>query len=416
MYPVGMVTLDKNFHGTVRPYTRHLPTCKIGDDSCRCPKWLYERRKDGERKRYSLGTPSWAEAKEIAAKRLRSFDPEIAAAQAVLTKRDREQRTIADVCQMWLDRTKREYGPGIWAQYQSVTNKLKAWAVRHRIEFIQDVTTEQLERWYSSAEWLKYADTTRAQRWNVVRTMFQYWTDKRVLAENPVVTVKSIKVTGGPVQGRYTAEQLAAIFANIDEVPKTLNRTERGVYLTRLHAFITLLLHTGCDLVDGVLFDKTRLKCELVGDVQVCVYRYHRQKTGVGAVIPLDDNIAKTLLDTPMIEDNPENMPFRFGTDLEDNAGMWRKRIQTVLTKAGVAHVELSRDRSGRRRFKAANVKQFRHTFSITQLVAGQREETVARMLGHKNSDMVRKHYGDWVPERDDAHIREVLEMRSKTS
>src|SRR5215471_14491315 len=98
-------SLLKSAFCSVRPYTRHLPGCKRQDNACRCPKWLYERRKDGQRKRYTLNSPSWAEAQRIASDKLRSFDPEIAAAQATIAESNAKLVTVADSCQLWLDRS-----------------------------------------------------------------------------------------------------------------------------------------------------------------------------------------------------------------------------------------------------------------------------------------------------------------------
>lgn len=71
----------KNLWGTVRPYTRHLSRCKHRSkndhNSCDCPKWLYVNREGEEPRRYSLMTPSWAEAMEEAMAVLKGFDPEI---------------------------------------------------------------------------------------------------------------------------------------------------------------------------------------------------------------------------------------------------------------------------------------------------------------------------------------------------
>ncbi len=78
--------IQKNPHGSVKPYTRHLSTCPHAInkdyDGCKCPKRAYIREANGDKKRHSLSTPSWAEAQRIAADKLRSMDPEIAAAHA----------------------------------------------------------------------------------------------------------------------------------------------------------------------------------------------------------------------------------------------------------------------------------------------------------------------------------------------
>jgi hypothetical protein len=68
--------LLKSAFGSVRPYTRDIAGCRVQDDSCSCPKWLYEYRKGCIRRRYALNTPSFAAAQRIAPQKLRGFDPE----------------------------------------------------------------------------------------------------------------------------------------------------------------------------------------------------------------------------------------------------------------------------------------------------------------------------------------------------
>ena len=150
--------------------------------------------------------------------------------------------------------------------------------------------------------------------------------------------------------------------------------------------------------------------CKSTATSIVPVYRYHREKTGVQAVIPLTGDVASILRSVPMLANNPAGMPFRddrfkLPSDVHD----WSRRIARVLDKAGVKYVELPRDKHGKARRKAANAKQFRHTFAVRQLERALRPEAVARQLGHVDATMVRKHYAPWVPELDESHIREIL-------
>jgi integrase len=46
----------------------------------------------------------------------------------------------------------------------------------------------------------------------------------------------------------------------------------------------------------------------------------------------------------------------------------------------------------------------------VRWLREGQRPEDVARMLGHVDTLMVRRHYAPWVKELDRAHIGRVVE------
>jgi len=407
-----MPDLLKTAFGSVRPYTRHVAGCTKTDDSCNCPKWLYEMRRGCERRRYTLNTPSWAEAQRIAADKLRSFDPEIAAARAVTTKRDAALMTVKDAGDLWIKRTKTQFGEGgSLPQYRSLMKKWAAWAVREHIDYVQDITPIQLERWYGSKDWLRLADATRKQRWGVLRSVFNYLKDRGVLELNPIAGISSIQVDGDHRQGPYTQKQIDSIFAHIgNTVPLNIDTRERAAYARRLHAFLTLLLNVGCDVGDAVLFDQTRIEDVVIESRCVPVYRYQREKTNVQAVIPLSDDVAATLRSVPMLHDNPEHMPFRHAdNDVASDVHNWSRRISRVLKSAEVKYIELPRDRQGRARRKAANAKQFRHTFAVRQLERKLRPEVVARQLGHVDATMVRRHYAPWVPSLDDAHIREVM-------
>ena len=94
----------KNRFGVVRVYTRHISSCKHASDPehnfCSCPKWAYEHRKGGQRKRYSLNTPSFAEALTLAADTLRGWDPEIAANREEKAKRQSIKKTVEEAIQL----------------------------------------------------------------------------------------------------------------------------------------------------------------------------------------------------------------------------------------------------------------------------------------------------------------------------
>jgi hypothetical protein len=105
----------KNLWGTVRPYTRHLRSCKhrskTDHNNCNCPKWLYVNREGEEPRRYSLNTPSWSEAMDEAMAVLKSFDPELAAARrASQEKQTRKRYTVLEAINLWLDRTRNKVG------------------------------------------------------------------------------------------------------------------------------------------------------------------------------------------------------------------------------------------------------------------------------------------------------------------
>lgn len=393
----------KSSHGSVRPYTRHLQSCPHrrakNHNACSCPKWLYTRLEGGEKKRTSLNTPSWAEAQRMATDRLRSMDPEIAAARAVTEQHEASLVTVKAACDLWLERVARDLGKeGSYEQYSVVSKELQNWARDMGIVHVQEVTSLQLGRWYGSRHWTKRSLSTRRQRWVMVRSMFRYWHEHKVTPDNVAATVRPVKSNGDHVQGPYSDEQIETVLRQVEGD-------------SRLRAFVLLLLHTGCDVMDAVLFEPARIRDYLVEGREVSVYRYKRVKTKVEAVVPLSADVTAALRSVPKLAENPPAVPFRDPRlKLVSDRNAWSLRIRQALKTANVKWVELpTLDDHGRPKRKQANCKQFRHTFAVRQLRAGQRPEEVAKMLGHVNTDMVRKHYAPWVEEMDQAHISRVV-------
>lgn len=402
-------------HGSVIPYTRHTPGCPhrlIKDhNSCRCPKWLYENPRGGKPWRHTLNTPSWAEALRIAANVHKGFDPEIARARGDREKRESRQVTVADACSRWLDNVKRRNGDqGAWLTYRSVANKVIDWATRNNILFIGEVTTTSLDSWAASDEWTRYSPLTQRQRWHNLRQMFSYLSTLKIIDENPALPIKAVQPDGDPVQGPYTQEQTDAMFAHIADSLEGDPGT-RAIRVQRLHAMLTLLLNGGCDLIDATLFRQEMIEKMRIDGRDVWVYQYFRSKTGGEAVVPLSNEIVQTLRSVPPLPGYSEEMPFRSGaTDPDTDARFWGHRIRRVLKAAGVEYVTLPATGRSRERQRAANPKQLRHTFAVRQLIAGHRPEVVARMLGHVDATMVRKHYAPFIPELREAHVRLVLQ------
>ena len=412
----AMSAVQKSTHGSVKPYTRHIASCKFGNakdyNSCKCPKWLYFRKSNGKKERYSLNTPSWAEANRIASEKLDGMNPEIAAARLLKEQTKQELVKVSDGWQMWLDRTERKFGKwGVYPQYKSLKNFFERWAKEQGIVYIQDIKPLQLERWYSSHEWMCLE--SRSQRWGILRSVFAYWKSVGALKENPIAAIKADRPPKDHVQGPYTADQIEALFGSLKEtIPKQMDLREKKVYVERLTTFITLLLSVGCDLVDAVLHEHGRITDEKVGSRIVSIYRYHRQKTGVAAVIPLRADVAALIRSVPLSHQNDADMPFRSkGTENPDHdVHLWSRRIVRALKAAGVIEVVLpTRGARGKQRTKRANAKMMRHTFAVRQLQNGQRPEEVARMLGHVDATMVRRHYAPFVKELEDTHILRVI-------
>ena len=417
-----MSEILKSAYGSVKPYTRHISTCPRAIDKdynrCKCPKWLYIRDGKGHKQRLSLSTPSWAEAQRIAADKLHGMDPEIAKAraaeQAAKEKQESKKISVGDAWQMWMNRTERKVGKeGVYTQYQSFERVFGRWAESEGIIYIGEITPLHLERWYSSEGWLKLSPVTRAQRWGVLRSVFAHWHSVGAIVTNPIVGIKADRASKDHVQGPYTEAQVAAVFACVAKSAlKNVAPGEEKVYVERLEKYLTLLLHTGCDVTDGIVFEPARITDENVDGRVIPIYRYCRRKTKVQAIIPLSKDVAAKLRSIPLGPRNSAAMPFRTkgDGDITIDGQLWSRRVRRCLALAGVEAVELpGLDHNGQPRKKSANTKMLRHTFAVRQLRDGQRPEEVAKMLGHVDTTMVRLHYAPWVQELDTAHIRRVV-------
>ena len=420
-----MGEIQKSAYGSVRPYTRHTLACPYAGEpdysKCKCPKWLYVyNAQTGAKSRKSLVTHSWAEAVEIAANTLKGMDPEIAkvrAKEAKDTAEKGELMTVGAACDLWIDRTIRQFGPDASAadQYRWLKRKVCGWAESYGIVHVQDITTLQLDRWYSSNDW-DFAPSTKSQRWGILRSMFRYMEKRGVLLKSPAEAIDAVKPDLGHVQGPYTDEQVNKVLANIEKsLPANLPFHKRPTYAPRLRTFINLLLETGCDVGDAVLHEPRRIETHKVKGKTVYIYRYARQKTEIEAIVPISAKLVDELKNVPLEAGTYAEMPFRTrGLKMKRNQKRWSERIDAVLEAAGVEWVEVPRRTKNAEPIRnQANAKQFRHTFAVRQLVAGHSPEDVAKMLGHVDTEMIKKHYAPWVKALDDAFIGRVVGRRA---
>ena len=444
--------LQKNRWGSVNPYTRHIKNCKFRGrssyHSCACPKWLYVYKLREKPKQFSLNTPSWAEASEIAGEYLRSFDPEIAAAREKAKKEKKNSRTVLEAIQLWLDRTETESGKdsGSYAQYRSTFGWVDKLGRTHGtllgfidefnakhpdvpINKVDQLTPLICQSWRDSSWFSSLGEGTRHQRWGVVRSFFAFLFNLGVIPLNPVIAIKAPPVPNTYAHVPFSPEQCSAILNEAAwRVDDRVRDGERAVYCSRLTAMVQLLLNTGMDLIDAVLFNPSvQIRDEQLDGVIQPVLRYIRTKTSIEAVIPLPMDIATTLRQIAPCQSSLAEMPFRYrGNKHQSDIHNWSRRISKLYSWANIKSLQLigrdgrpAVDDDGLPITTTPDVKMFRHTFAVSRLSAGMREETVAKMLGLASTEMIRKHYAPWCKQRDEAHIREAtiaLQRRASSS
>jgi site-specific recombinase XerD len=436
----------KNQWGSVKPYTRHKAPkadgsggCETPDvDTCSCPKWLYVR-KGSERKRYTLNTPSWAEAMAKATDRLRELDPEIAASREATAKQELGRKTVYEAINLWIDRTRTSFGTDsqIVKQYRSTFGWVDTDGVRHggllryasykQIEYIDEFTTLVCQQWLDGDQFPAKKASSKKQCWGTVRSFFNFLVERGVLAKSPVAVIKAPAESDTFAHAPYTDKQYKAMLKAVDSctaVKQVKGEDERMFYRERVGAFLELLRWSGMDLIDAVQFRADQIENTNVDGLVVPVMRYRRTKTqrkgSIEAVIPLAKDVAQKLRDVPSCTRCVPGMPFRYLNNIiKGDVHIWSRRIKQIIHAAAVKAVPLTcrdgrpaLDKFGAPVTKAPDCKMFRHTFAVGELVHGVPEEVVARMLGHVDTDMIRKHYAPWCKQRDEAHIRAVLASR----
>lgn len=433
----------KSAHGSVRLYIRHEGSCRHADpdyQKCKCAKWLAVHPRGGKPRRYSLNTPSWTEGVQLATDKLRSLDPEIAAARERVAAEAAEctSRTILEAINLWLERTRRQFGEdsAILRQYRSTFGWIDAEGEIHGaflgfveeynedhpnepILTIEDMSPLICQEWRDSDWFGDLSPTTARQRWGVVRSFFKFLFELGVISKNPALTIKAPTASDNFANVPFTDQQYRAILETAEwYVDDRVANGEREVYRTRMYAFLELLRNTGMDLGDGVMFQPgVQLIDEDIDGQFIPVLRYRRAKTGVQAIIPVSHELAQLLRSIPLGPTSVTDTPFRYRLNLlSSDVHNWSRRISALIDIAGIKQVQLitkegrpAVDARGNPITKAPSPKMLRHTAAIGWLVAGHREEAVARMMGHVGTEMVRSHYAPWCRERDAAHIREVL-------
>ena len=424
--------------GNVKAFTRHTARCPHRKDKktsgtefnkCKCPKWLYVKLRGQKETRTTLNTPSWAEAERRARTAFDQLDPKsirLRQLEADLAKKESERVTLADAIARFLNTKRHELAADSRtpAQFQVATTMLTRWALRNNITYLDEIKDTQLESWYWStdggADWSRLKETTRSQRWGMLRSTFLFWQARKLLEVNPISLIKKCRAEES-VQGPFDEEQERQLLAAALTIPPpySMPPQDKPLYNARLHAFISLLRHTGCDVCDGMLFRPEKIVDRYVafsGKI-VSSYSYFRRKTRrlkpgsrVQSVVNLPPEIAKILRNVPLTSSDTADMPFRGKGVLRSD--FWSAPIRRCLEQARITHVSLGVGDDGVERFHTANVKQLRHTFAVRQLRAGHSMEDVARMLGHSGTDMIRTHYAPFVKELHHAAVEQQEKTR----
>jgi integrase len=409
---------------TAKVIVRHGLNCpdrKRGADwrKCNCRKslLLYDgtTRKNGKltNRIVSAKTRSWSRAEKDAQDWLDSFDPEKQELKQLRAAKEREQKRLEEAVALYCADMIRQHGDnGTVAMVRSLlghvdpeTKQVKksghffSWLGQQvpRPVFVADITPTHLTTWRSS--WT-FNDSTAAQRWGLVKGFFGFCESQGWITDTPTRKIKGLRVGKGNRTVPFTDEQYTKILAAISKYdPQNIPAATRQGWQHRLTAFLELMRWSGMDLVDAVKYTPSLIDAE-------GVLRYHRQKTGILATIPLPDHVVTLLRNLPLERDSvgPEQ-PFRQkDVHIFSDTATWARRLITLFGRAGIGDVRTDK------RIRSPHPKMLRDTFAVWHLRHGASLHTVAKMLGHAKTATTEKAYLPWVKELEQAHIADARE------
>ncbi len=267
--------------------------------------------------------------------------------------------------------------------------------VSKRPVHIADINPSHVTAWRAS--W-KFNDYTRAQRWGMVKSFFNFCERQGWIQNSPARGLGRIKYPKGSRTAIFTDRQYAAILATIPNYePENVPAATRAAWQQRIMTFVEFLRWSGMALIDAVQFRPVLVDHE-------GILKYTRQKTGELATVQLPGNVVALLRSVPLERDSigPDE-PFRTKNYTPHSDTItWRKRLMRLFTLAGIEKVrnELGRERK-------PHPHMMRDTFAVWYLRHGVPLHAVAKMLGHSDPSTTARAYLPFVEELQRATIAE---------
>jgi len=225
------------------------------------------------------------------------------------------------------------------------------------------------------------APITNLKRLERMKAFFSWVAGQRWIEGNPAAKLKA-PVVNDPPADPITQEDQADLLDAIERMPTRGGETNMSH--DRLRAMIYLLRHTGLRIGDIVRFSTDRL----IDDEAVV----HTAKTGNLVRLRLPEFVVAKLKALPLYAGK---YYFAAGSaKLGTATGNARRSLRKLSKLAKV---------------RMANPHRFRDTLAITLLQEGVAIEDVKDILGHEDVNITLKHYGNWVPERQDRLTRSLM-------
>jgi integrase len=342
----------------------------------------------GKFNRKQTGRSDWDEAKAIAAafEQSGSWDGAIAPPQPAVPETSPDRITVQHAVKVFLAELRETIAAGTHKKYRLLLTKFEDFSTARGYVVISQWQTSDVREFRTS--WA-INPRTGARRMAMLKPFFEYCVSNEWIVRNPAKAVKNPKgreMESAEQRLPFTDEELKKMY---DACPKYGTSDKHKWTGDDVADFISLSIYTGLRISDVALFNVDRMN--KAGEI-----RLRTTKAGTHVYTWVPQWLQQRIRARAKIHGD-----FIFGShttkDLDVITEGWRRRLQKVWKECGKWKVEPTPHR-------------FRHTFArILLQKPGVTVRDVAELLGN-TEQMIRKHYGAWVPERQERLTRILRE------
>ena len=384
-------------------YRRHRRDCTAGHPEDSRSSDLDERRKgwkrcscpifasgtlQGKFRRQTTGQWEWIPAKAVVAEldKAGAWGSQIIHPEPLPEVTKARRVTVERAVEAFLDELRETAAFATHKKYRLLLTKMKDFSTKRGYVMVDQWEPTDVREFRTS--WA-INPRTGARRMAMLKPFFEYCVANEWIARNPARAVKNPKgrdIEKAEQRLPFTDEELKRTYDACPKYGKTPKHKWTG---DDVADFISLSIYTGLRISDVALFQIDRMNAS--GEIRV---RTTKAGTDVYTWVPhwLQDRILARA---------KVHGTFIFGghttKDLDVITEGWRRKLQKVWKLCGAWKV-------------APTPHRFRHTFArILLQKPGVTVRDVAELLGN-TEDMIRKHYGAWVPERQERLTRILRE------
>lgn len=223
-----------------------------------------------------------------------------------------------------------------------------------------------------------------AKKLERVRAVFRFAQEREWILNNPASKLKPPIGSSKPANKHpFSDEEVQRLFEACAKYQTRRWHNSLGegeVTGDQIQTFMMLLMYTGLRISDAATFSSDKLQ----GNNAFLFM--HKTDEPVFTWIP--DELVDRLKNTPLHRGKYYFMG-PVTERKETAADMWRRKLDQIFEMAGPWKINPTPHR-------------FRHTFARLLLQRGVKVDDVATLMGHSDPKITLKHYGHWVPERQE--------------